>query len=66
MGYQYQRQQRVSKMQTALKPLPQLYHSCDVEDLVIMASTVIKEAMYENDGSDPPPISKGLTPFHSL
>jgi hypothetical protein len=53
-------------MQTALKPLPQLYYACDVGDLVVMTSTVVREAIYENDETDHPPMAKGLTPFHSL
>ncbi|KAH7231684.1 cyclin-domain-containing protein, partial [Fusarium redolens] len=48
------------------KILPQFYHQCDLEDLVLMVSTVIEEAISENDENSVPLLSKGLTPFHSL
>lgn len=48
------------------KILPQFYHQCDLEDLVLMLSTVIEEAISENDENSLSLLSKGLTPFHSL
>ncbi|KAL3587708.1 Pho80p cyclin [Fusarium poae] len=48
------------------KIVPQFYHQCDLEDLVLVISTVIEEAISENDENSVPLLSKGLTPFHSL
>ncbi|POR31057.1 Uncharacterized protein TPAR_08729 [Tolypocladium paradoxum] len=48
------------------KILPQFYHHCDPEDIVIMASGVLEDAITENDEKSLPTRSKGLTPFHSM
>jgi hypothetical protein len=48
------------------KTSPQFYHQCDLEDLVLMVSTVIEEAINENDENSVLLLSKGLTPFYSL
>lgn len=48
-----------------VKILPRIYSQCAIEDMVLVASGVIEEAIRENDGKSPSPLSKGLTPFHS-
>lgn len=51
---------------TTVKIMPRFYHHCELEDVVIMTSRVIEEAIAENDEKSQPLLTKGLTPFHSL